>query len=190
MKFILVSFQASELPDQITGEIELGAKQLHCKFSLNGKLEAINWQDSIADVENSQDEKPKATTSRTSELWLHSCFELFLGEKGETRYWEINIAPDGRWQCYQFDDVRLGMKESEAFNLDSYVFEQSAKEANLQITLNHQLHNTDTDIQAGISVVLESKTSELHYYALRHCGPKPDFHLRDSHALQLNRDKK
>lgn len=189
MKFKLVPFQSSARPDQITGEIELGPNRLSCEFELHGDLDAIVWPNGILQTESNQSEASKTMPPRTSQLWQHTCFELFLGEKGDTRYWEVNVAPDGRWQCYQFDDVRLGTKESGAFNLETHIFKQSPRKANFQITLNHGLH-VGTQMQIGISVVLESTTSGLdcyakNYYALRHCGSKPDFHHRDSHSLQL-----
>ena len=44
------------------------------------------------------------------ELWTTTCFEAFLAVPGESRYWEINLAANGDWAAYSFDDYRSGQR--------------------------------------------------------------------------------
>ena len=42
---------------------------------------------------------------------MTTCFEAFLGLPGHTAYWEINLAANGDWNVYSFDDYRSGQQE-------------------------------------------------------------------------------
>ncbi|CDN13219.1 hypothetical protein RintRC_5246 [Richelia intracellularis] len=42
-----------------------------------------------------------------------------------------------------------------------------------------------TDLSIAISSVVKYSKDEITYWALRHCGEKHDFHLRDSFVMQL-----
>ena len=128
----------------------------------------------------------------SSNLWDHTCFELFLGARGESRYFEVNVSPTGEWQCYCFDDERQGMRESNTLKLVGCEFSLSLEGAELEITLKHNFMALGyKQLNAGISAVIEmkpgsaNKKSELRYYALGHSGPRPDFHCRENHSIQL-----
>jgi hypothetical protein len=54
-----------------------------------------------------------APVERTDELWLHTCFELFLLDPESGAYREFNFAPSGRWAAYSFDGYREGRRPLE-----------------------------------------------------------------------------
>ena len=46
--------------------------------------------------------------------------------------------------------------------------------------------NMDSAIEVGLSAVIEEQGGVLSYWALRHPPGKPDFHHRDSFAMELD----
>ena len=190
MKFKLTPFRPSELADQIKGEITLTGNRLSCRFIISPCSESIKWPAPPNKISS------KTESDRHHKLWHHTCFELFLGMPGEPGYIELNIASNGNWQCYQFDEVREGMQVSEMLNLESSEFTLNGSIANFDFTLAHSFPiDAATQIKTGISVVIETQSAdnpsskELHYYALAHLGPHPDFHRRDAHIIQLTADQ-
>ena len=121
---------------------------------------------------------------------------MFLGLPGGPEYIELNIASNGKWQCYQFDEVREGMRISEMLTLMGSELKLNKSDAYFDFTLAHSFPiDAATQIKTGISVVIETQSAdnpeatEFHYYALAHLGPRPDFHRRDAHIIQLTPDQ-
>ena len=54
---------------------------------------------------------------RADNLWLSTCFELFLAGESQPGYTEFNVSPSGAWNCYRFDDYRHGMQPSPCWQL-------------------------------------------------------------------------
>ena len=120
-------------------------------------------------------------------LWEHTCFEAFIGIHGETAYREFNFSPSGEWAIYAFSDYR--QRE------DSFLI-KSRPEIRANLSSNHlkldaivpgnTLPSSPTmeRFQIGLSAVLESGSGSLSYWALRHLGPHPDFHLRESFTFE------
>ena len=76
---------------------------LELSFSLGPKL-----TESCIDGLLFDSNKTQHTAQRQDNLWRHTCFEVFLGRPGAKGYWELNIAPNGDWNLYQFSDYRSG----------------------------------------------------------------------------------
>ena len=47
------------------------------------------------------DDGPQHGTRRDG-LWKATCFEAFLALPNQSRYWEINLSPNGDWAVYSF----------------------------------------------------------------------------------------
>ncbi len=161
-----------------------------CRFTISPCAAEIKWPTS------DQKTSPETEMGRHDELWKHTCFELFLGLPGESGYVELNVTSDGKWQCYQFDEVRKGMRYSEMLLLETRELTLNPKEASFEFTLIHGFTiDASTKLKTGISVVIETESaniptsSDLHYYALIHPGVRPDFHHRDAHIIQLAPDQ-
>ena len=191
MKFSLVPFQSSKLPDRITGEFELEPTQINCTFLLNGTLDTILWPENrLVDVDDTSKFLPQKA-HETENLWEHTCFELFIGTAGKPEYFELNVSPDGRWHCYSFDDERLNMRNSGMLRVSEVNLTNSLTEALLSVSLEHNLlASAMRPLKIGVAVILETKEQEHHYYALSHPTSKPDFHRRDSHELLSQLDAK
>ena len=85
----------------ITGNIIRRSQYLAIRYELRGDLTELMIPAAA--------ERP----ARRHGLWKATCFEFFLGVKGEARYWEFNLSPGGDWNVYGFAGYRQGMAEEE-----------------------------------------------------------------------------
>jgi hypothetical protein len=132
---------------------------------------------------------PTTARLRTPELWLHTCFEAFLGSSPEAVYYEFNFAPTTQWAAYRFSGYRTGMDavtEIEAPGIEV----QSAPECfTLQATLRLDgLSGLPRQAawRLGIAAVTEDWSGGKSYWALAHPPGKADFHNFDSFTHELS----
>jgi hypothetical protein len=116
---------------------------------------------------------PEGSGDRRDELWKTTCFEAFLNPEGETAYEEWNFAPSGDWAAYQFDAPRQGMREAEVGSPPYIRMEDNLTWWALGATIAIP---TDAHWRLGLSAVIEEKDGTKSYWALTHCGDRPDFH--------------
>jgi len=133
---------------------------------------------------------------RQFELWQHHCFELFIGELESNAYWELNLAPNGNWNCFKFSDYRKDQRESEAYSLAGLQAVRSAQSYRLEANIDIKpilkkkglekmgleargLEKGSLALSLGASAVIATAT-QLNYFSIRH-GATPDFHHRDHH---------
>jgi len=137
--------------------------------------------------------KKESIFSRTHELWKFTCFECFFAVKGLEEYWELNLDHHGNWNLYNFKKYRQPsppveekrvkqlelefLKKADGFELQGHV---DLKDLNLE----------DKPLEVSLNCVIEWKGEEnsfpeKSYYALKHLGNKPDFHLRKSFVCSL-----
>ena len=134
-------------------------------------------------------------------LWQHHCFELFIGELESNAYWELNLAPNGNWNCFKFSDYRKDQRESEAYSLAGLQAVRSAQSYRLEANIDIKpilkkkglekmgleargleargLEKGSLALRLGASAVIATAT-QLNYFSIRH-GATPDFHHRDHH---------
>lgn len=162
-------------PDlQITGEIARGAGTLTIHYELCGELAVVALP------------PPVDLPARRPGLWQETCCELFLGAQNLPQYWEFNLSPAGHWNVYQFADYRQGMAEEAAFA--SLPFSVQRRPDFWQLTLEVDLVKivpADQTLEVGISAVIKLREGEATYWALRHPGPRADFHRRDGFSVVL-----
>jgi hypothetical protein len=129
---------------------------------------------------------PSATSenSRRDELWKHTCFEAFLSTDldSNTAYTEINCSADGHWNSYDFDGYRKGMRPSPV-QVQLIDKEISPTSACFKVAIS------DADLQnkkyLGITMVVEFLDGSKSYFAIKHAGSQPDFHLKESFNISL-----
>ena len=131
---------------------------------------------------------PPRSSRRADGLWQHTCFELFLAEKGQQFYWEFNFSPSGEWAAYAFKSYRDGAA-IEDDGLDPKIAVRSAANI-LELEALVRLDRLQTiklqgRLRMGLSTVIEENDGTLSYWALKHPPGKPDFHHPDSFALEL-----
>lgn len=125
---------------------------------------------------------PTLVTSNPREdfLWEQTCFEIFIGAKGEDFYREINLSPSQAWQAYQFEEYRYpeDMPPQAAWDIELNQLKRTHYGLNVSLDLGefmatHKLKWTDLFI--GLTSVLNTTQGEQHY-AMQHSSPQADFH--------------
>jgi hypothetical protein len=113
-------------------------------------------------------------------LWQHSCCELFVARKGMSAYHEFNFSPSGEWAAYAFTDYRQG--EPLAAQDPGIVVQAAARALEVAASVEMSIRES---LLISLAAVIEDRHGGLSYWALRHAPGKPDFHHRESFALEL-----
>ena len=122
-------------------------------------------------------------------LWQHTCFEVFIAEKGQPSYWEFNFSPSGEWTAYAFKSYRVG-GAIENRSLQPEIVVRSAAniiELGAIVRLDRLAAiKLQSPLRMGLSAVIEENDGRLSYWALKHPPGKPDFHHPDAFALSID----
>ena len=149
-------------------------EEISAEFQLLGDTTSIRWP------------QPVAQAQPGHELWKHTCFELFRAQPNSPEYWEYNFSPSRQWAIYAFKDYRqaapLSVTNTPIIELPQ--LSDTAFTLQVRFNLEPPLHNKSLII--GVSAVIETIDDQRHYYALKHCSDKPDFHLRESFILEID----
>ncbi|AMW79464.1 hypothetical protein AMD27_11600 [Acinetobacter sp. TGL-Y2] len=121
-----------------------------------------------------------AHNPRQDFLWQDTCFEIFIGVRGEDFYREINLSPSEAWQAYQFEEYRYpeDMPPQAAFDIGINQLKKTHYGLNVSVDLsafmmNHKLKWSDMFL--GLSAVFKTENAD-RYYAMQHSSPSADFH--------------
>ncbi|MBI5663978.1 MAG: DOMON-like domain-containing protein [Nitrospirae bacterium] len=174
--FSLRPFPAdSPVPDiKITGSIDRNSNVLSVNFELLGPCAEL--------IISPLSDKP----TRTNGLWEETCFELFLGMKNSSAYWEFNLSPAGHWNVYRFNAYRQGMQEEPA--ITSLPFRTEHKSDSFRLSMEVDLNEivpADQVLEAALSAVVKAINGKLSCWALVHPGTQADFHRRDGFIIAL-----
>jgi hypothetical protein len=123
---------------------------------------------------------PPAASTRTDELWRHTCFEAFVQPEGGEGYLEFNFAPSTQWAAYRFSGYREGMAPAE---MTPPRIETIATATALDLTVRLAL--PPGPCRLALSAVIETIDGAKSYWALAHPPGRPDFHHRSSFACSL-----
>ena len=131
--------------------------------------------------------------NRKDELWKSTCFEAFFSSIGKSEYLEINANTSGFWNAYVFDSYRSGMRPLEGISLIHSKFEFKdcrTVQAQFTFSLESPLRNFFSQkLDLSYTSVIEDKNGGITHWAIRHCGQKPDFHLRESFVLSFETEE-
>ena len=121
-----------------------------------------------------------AGNPRQDFLWENTCFEIFIGVKGEDYYREINLSPSEAWQAYQFEEYRYpeDMPPQAAYDIELNQLKKTHYGLNVSLDLTEfMLANKLKWDNLFIGLTAVFKTAKgLHYYAMQHSSPTADFH--------------
>ena len=127
---------------------------------------------------------PFAGKGRADELWKSTCFELFLKPLGGKGYCELNLSPSERWNAYDFDGYREGMRERPFPREPECTMRQGSSFAIFDAAIP-VAGLPAADCAMGLAAVIEEEGGTLSYWALAHPEGKPDFHAQACFALML-----
>lgn len=156
--------------NSIAFQADIDAVSLSFEFLVRGDIGAVRW--------------PAAgEAERKDGLWKTTCFEVFLTMDTPGSYAEFNFSPSGDWAAYAFSGYREGMTPLRCASPDIEVHRASSA-TRISIRLNEfDSAILTSDGKLAASAVIEDGSGTLHYWALAHPGPKPDFHHPDSFIL-------
>jgi hypothetical protein len=125
-----------------------------------------------------------AGKGRTDALWETTCFELYLKPQGGEAYCELNLSPSERWNAYDFDGYRAGMRERPFPHEPECTMRQGSTFAIFDAAIPVAgLPNKNCAM--GLSAILEEQGGVKSYWALTHPEGKPDFHAAACFAAEL-----
>jgi hypothetical protein len=150
----LIAHPSTPARFRISAELGRTAAGLHLTYEITGDLSNIVIP-------------PTAPPVRTDELWLTTCFELFVQGEGRS-YREFNFSPSGAWAAYSFDDHRTGMRAVE--QEDPEVQWEGNR---LDVLLPLHLSGNE---RVGLSAIVEVTDGARLFFALAHPPGEPDFH--------------
>jgi len=103
-------------------------------------------------------------------------------------YREFNFSPSGQWAAYRFTGYRERDNNFAPTAEPQLALSLLAEGFELRAILPAVLLPTGNSLRIGITAVIEAADGSKSYWALAHCAAQPDFHLRQSFALTLNRN--
>jgi len=119
--------------------------------------------------------------ARKNGLWTIGCFEMFISKNGNS-YTEYNFGFDENWECFEFSDYRTAKPQA----LEIVEPKITCKTENDKFT---QIVEFQKDIISknffSITAAIKLKNGDFLYFANKHCGQNPDFHLKSARSLKL-----
>jgi len=153
----------------VVGAIEQQAPHtLNVGFWIRDPNQLIIWPQEVA------------AHPRQDFLWEDTCFEIFIGVHDEDFYREINLSPSEAWQAYQFEEYRYpeDIPPKPAYDIELNQLKRTHYGLNVSLDLGRFMADHElkwSDLYLGLSAVLKT-SQEVHYFAMQHSSPQPDFH--------------
>jgi hypothetical protein len=149
--------------------------QLNLQFGLLGMVDRIQIP--------GQNPSPQRMTG----LWETTCFEVFFRVPQQEKYWEVNLSPSGDWNVFRLDRYRENLQEEQAIEALPFTVKRECDRLTLALTFDLQrLGLACGAIELSATSVIQEKTGEISYWAVKHAGLEADFHLRDSFVIGLS----
>ena len=123
---------------------------------------------------------PPVTPGRADDLWRTTCFELFVGDEGES-YREFNFSPSRAWAAYAFESHRSGRRDIDA----RIEIETTLNNKSLLVTAKIESEFSDP-APVGLTAVIEERDGLLRYWATTFAPGEPDFHAAATRSLLLD----
>ena len=157
---------------ELKGEASWRGGVLQVRFALRSPRNSLIWP-SLA-----------LPPARRDGLWQSTCLEAFIAAEGEAHYWEVNLAPNGNWNVYALSGYRENLQPLGEIASLPYSLRRSEGSVQLQFQLDlNRWVPADQRVEVSLTAVLEDPKQGLSYWAWKHSGDQPDFHLRGSFQL-------
>lgn len=172
----LIPFANTPLSDLFLVEAEVyseSAESLLLEYKVSGPLQQL-----LFPVQS-------FVESRRDELWKGTCLEAFFAadDEAQTPYIEMNCAPNGDWNAYEFSSYREGMTTSESLSVRLIHREGSDDEVLFRVRIDGS--SLRGKKWASLTAILQFQDGTHSYWALKHPGPQPDFHDKGAFIAPL-----
>ena len=111
--------------------------------------------------------------------------EVFVGSNPPGPYLEFNFAPDGQWAAYRFSGYRAGMAPLIGIRPPRIELRTQSERLLLSAEVELPAPLAAAGLRLGLAAVVENEQGQLDYWALRHAGPRPDFHHPESFGFEI-----
>ena len=144
---------------------------LEMNYQLKGPTDRLSWP---------QSSEPAA---HLEGLWNSLCFECFYKPEGGGSYIEWNFSPTGDWWDMGFSGYRIRDSAYASSPLKKNIRAQiSPREFRLEVAIPL----LKLPAQVGWMAILKYRDGTMTHWALKHSGPKPDFHHNKSLSHYLD----
>ena len=120
-------------------------------------------------------------------LWQHTCCEAFVAAVDGPEYREFNLSPSGQWAAYRFTAYRERDAAFVPLAAPQIAVAHHADGFRLTARIAPELLPGAKTFNIGLSAVIEAADGGKSYWAFAHAAAQPDFHLRQSFTLTLER---
>lgn len=118
--------------------------------------------------------------TRKNELWTIGCFEFFISKK-DNSYTEYNFGFCTNWECFEFDDYKQNQTRPQI--IPPKITCKTEEDKFIQIIEFQE--DIISENLFSITAAIKLKNGNFLYFANKHCGQKPDFHLKSARNLKL-----
>jgi hypothetical protein len=153
-----------------------------------------------ADLEQIRIPPPVMEAGRADNLWVHTCFEAFVGLNGSPQYLELNFSPSGQWAAYRFESYRQSMTPAALEEAPRVALRRGDRRLELEVEVSLSGASRWLDpggqlahrgrLRLASCAVVEDRQGGLSYWALRHPPGRPDFHHPDTFSVSLEIPRK
>ncbi len=165
MLFILKNHKYCDNNTIITTTIESQESQLKLNYQIEGDISKYNFPQ-------------KTEQQRANRLWLDTCFELFISNRDQKEYWEINTSPSTKWNSYHFTEYKENMKESTIFSTPKIITYSTKSQYRLSFETTMQKNILEKELEINICVILLDRDGKRNFYSINRRDNTPDFHDR------------
>ncbi len=130
---------------------------------------------------------PLAEAAAADNLWQTTCLEAFIASPAGDDYREFNFSPSRQWAAWRFTGYRQRDADFSPAGAPLIEVHRQPDPIVVEARLAADLLPTARTLLIGLTAVIEAVDGSKSYWALRHDADQPDFHLRSSFALTLNR---
>jgi hypothetical protein len=161
---------------EIKSHIEIDKKNIiTAELRIQDPYEEASWPEKSFHISGDE-------VVRQDEIWKSTCFEFFLNPMYSQNYYEFNFGLQPAWNCYQFLHYRQPQpaQRSSDFEFLSMSWQAKTKTIQVQVCNNSRFKK----FKVSLTAIVKDKKGETHYFALKHAGLRPDYHLLESFTIQ------
>lgn len=129
---------------------------------------------------------PAAVPEGRDRLWEHTCFEAFAGGSTGDAYLELNLSPSGDFALWSFTAYRRDMRPVALASAPCLAVEREASRLEIRAGLARAVLEEKLGAppyRIALTAVVEDAHDRRSFWAIRHGGARPDFHLAADRAL-------